>query len=150
MKAFVRVRYVGPPANIGSYGQLVTGSEVSLKWKDWQYMTKNLEEDESPENFEFIEEADEDPGKEHPQAEDTSDTSSVSEPEEPEGSDGKPPRRGAPSAGESILDKPNSKKELWDMSLEDLQAWANALELGIDDDDKKPYVKGIWTHYQED
>src|SRR6185503_1603113 len=57
MNAFVRARYTGPPTRLGSYGFLKTGTEVSISWRDWQYM-EDHNKDGQPDNFEKLGESD--------------------------------------------------------------------------------------------
>lgn len=66
MNAYVRARYTGPAVNLGQYGPVVPGSEVSITWRDWEYMKSQGGED-GPADFEKIEETDERTDPVHPE-----------------------------------------------------------------------------------
>lgn len=65
MKPFVRVKYTGPPCALAGYGTVETGTEISLRWRDWQYMKQQSGGDEVPE-FELLSEDDESKDTVHP------------------------------------------------------------------------------------
>lgn len=89
MKAFIRVRYVGAtPLNLGIYGELTTGTEFSMGYKDAEYL-KNTE-DGWPKYLKTISESDEheDKAPALSKGADTGPTTNVDESTDSTGNDG--------------------------------------------------------------